>query len=281
MLKYPITIIKANGEVVPFDIQRLRGSLHRSGASEETIDQVVQSITPELKDGMSTQQIYRMAYKLLKRVGPKVAPRYSLKRAIMDMGPSGYPFEHLVARIFERNGFQTQVGVIRRGHCIQHEVDVLVIRENHCYAIECKFHNRPGYVSDVKVPLYIQSRFQDLQKASRNHGNGPEITQGWVVTNTRFSSDAIDYARCMNLELVGWDYPDVGSLKDRIERAGLYPLSVLTNLKKSEVQHILENKVVTCTELLKNQHILESLKIGARRMEAILAEAQELCGGDM
>jgi hypothetical protein len=273
-------VIKANGDVVPFEIQRLRNSLHRSGASEETIDQVIKGIIPELKDGMSTQQIYKMAYKLLKRLGPKVAPRYSLRRAIMDMGPSGYPFEHLVARIFERNGFSTQVGVIRKGHCIQHEVDVLAIRDGTCYAIECKFHNRPGYVSDVKVPLYIQSRFQDLQRASRNHGNGPEITQGWVVTNTRFSSDAIDYATCMNLEMVGWDYPEEGSLKNRIERAGLYPITVLSNLKKVEMQHFLENGVVTCTELLKQQYLLESLKIGAKRAESILAEAEELCGGD-
>jgi len=275
-----ITVVKANGEVTPFDIQRLRESLHRSGASDETIDQVVESIVPQLEDGMTTQRIYRMAYKQLKKVGRKVAPRYSLKHAIMDMGPSGYPFEHLVARIFERNGYQTEVGVIRKGHCVQHEVDVLAIRGDQCYAIECKYHNRPGYVSDVKVPLYIQSRFVDLQTASRNNGNGPVITQGWVVTNTRFSSDAIDYARCMNLELVGWDYPEVGSLKDRIEKAGLYPLTVLTNLKKSEMQHILSNKVVTCTELLKNQQVLRGLNIGTKRMEAILAEAKELCGGD-
>jgi hypothetical protein len=275
-----INVVKANGEITPFDILRLRESLHRSGASEETIDQVVEYIIPQLEEGMTTHRIYRMAYKQLKRVGRKAAPRYSLKHAIMEMGPSGYPFEHLVARIFERNGYQTQVGAIRKGHCVQHEVDVLAIRGEHCYAIECKFHNRPGYVSDVKVPLYIQSRFLDIQAGSRNNGNGPEITQGWVVTNTRFSSDAIDYAKCMNLVLVGWDFPEVGSLKDRIEKAGLYPLTVLTNLKKSEMQHILENKVVTCTELLKNQHVLEPLKIGAKRLEAILAEAKELCGGD-
>jgi hypothetical protein len=275
-----ISIIKASGETDTFQVEKLRQSLRRSGASDDTVDTVVDELMTGLHDGMTTNTIYRRAYKLLKQVSRKTttASRYSLKRAIMDMGPSGYPFEHLIARILERHGYTTQVGVIRKGHCVTHEVDVLAERDGERLAIECKYHNRQGYVCDVKVPLYIQSRFLDLQRASRENGNGPEITEGWVVTNTRFSSDAIDYARCMNLRLISWDYPEGEALKDRIERAGLYPVTVLTNLKKAEMQQILDAKIVTCRELVMGQEILGTLGIGGKRIQAILAEAKVLCG---
>jgi hypothetical protein len=275
-----ITIIKANGETDTFQVEKLRQSLRRSGANDEAVDAIVDEVVSSLHDGMTTNTIYRKAYKLLKQMSRSTitAPRYSLKRAIMDMGPSGYPFEHLIARILERHGFETEVGVIRKGHCVNHEVDVLAQRDGTRIAIECKYHNRQGYICDVKVPLYIQSRFLDLQRASRENGNGPEITEGWIVTNTRFSGDAIDYGACMGLRLISWDYPEGEALKDRIERAGLYPVTVLTNLKKAEMTKILDAKIVTCRELIAGQQILHTLGIGNKRINAVLDEAKALCG---
>lgn len=275
-----IKIVKANGETDTFQVDKLRQSLRRSGASDATIDSVVEEVVANLHDGMTTNSIYKHAYKRLRQISRQTvtASRYSLKRAIMDMGPSGYPFEHLIARILERHGFETQVGVIRKGHCVNHEVDVLAVRNSEVLSIECKYHNRQGYICDVKVPLYIQSRFLDLQRASRENGNGPEITEGWIVTNTRFSGDAMDYGRCMNLRLISWDYPEGESLKERIERAGLYPVTVLTNLKKAEMAKVLDAKIVTCRELVANEDILHTLGIGDKRVQAVLDEAYSLCG---
>jgi len=273
-----IKIIKANGDTDVFQASKLRQSLQRSGVDALTIEHIVEEVSKTLHDGMSTNQIYRTAYRLLKKTARSSAPRYSLKQAIMEMGPSGYPFEHLVARILEVNGYTTQVGITRQGHCVTHEVDVLAVKEDHCISVECKYHNRQGYVCDVKVPLYIQSRFLDLQLASRSNGNGPEINEGWIVTNTRFSGDAINFGECMNLKLISWDYPEQGSLKDGIERAGLYPVTVLTSLKKEEMRIILDSKIVTCTELLKRIEILDTLKLSSKRINSVIEEAQSLCG---
>ena len=43
----------------------------------------------------------------------------------MELGPSGFPFEKLVGKILEQEGFETRVGVIVQGNCVQHEVDVI------------------------------------------------------------------------------------------------------------------------------------------------------------
>lgn len=274
-----ITIIKANGETEVFNPDRLRGSLRRSGADELTIEEIVDQVLKDLKPGMSTNQIYKTAYHILKQRSRITAPRYSLKRAIMQMGPSGYPFEHLVAELLQIDGYATQVGVIRQGKCVKHEVDVLAMQDHTCIFVECKYHNRPGHISDVKVPLYIHSRFLDLVEGCKTHRHDPMITQGWLVTNTRFSIDAIDYGRCVNLTLIGWDYPDKLSLKARIDTAGLYPITVLTRLSKAEVEYLLSKSIITCSELLKQASILDQLHVPQRRRKQILEEADELCSG--
>ena len=274
-----ITILKANGETEVFNPDRLRGSLRRSGADELTIEEIVDQVLKDLKPGMSTNQIYKTAYHILKQRSRITAPRYSLKRAIMQMGPSGYPFEHLVAELLQIDGYATQVGVIRQGKCVKHEVDVLAMQDHTCIFVECKYHNRPGHISDVKVPLYIHSRFLDLVEGCKTHRHDPMITQGWLVTNTRFSIDAIDYGRCVNLTLIGWDYPDKLSLKARIDTAGLYPITVLTRLSKAEMEYLLNKSIITCSELLKQASILDQLHVPQRRREQILEEADELCSG--
>lgn len=273
-----IRITKANGETDVFSVEKLYESLRRSGADRDIAQRVVREVTDTIYDGISSNKIYRTAFKLLKKYSRRSAPRYSLKRAIMEMGPTGYPFEHLIGGILQRFGYETLVGLTRQGKCVRHEVDVLAWRQGEAVSVECKYHNRQGYVCDVKVPLYIQSRFLDLQAKSREEGFGPELTQGWVVTNTRFSSDAMDFGKCMNMRLISWDYPDGGSLKELIEQAGLYPVTVLTTLTKAEKTKLLDQKVVVCAELFAHREKLSEMHIPPKRIEEILDEAGDLCG---
>jgi len=164
MSKQPPIIIKANGDTVRYDRKRVMTSLLRSGASQEVANSVTDKVSAQIKSGeTTTHDIYSAAYGFLKTMKQKpVAARYSLKKAIMALGPTGYPFEQLIGEVLKRKGYKTQVGVVVEGHCVPHEVDVVAIKEN-CHAfIEAKFHNQPGIHTDVKVPLYIHSRFLDI-----------------------------------------------------------------------------------------------------------------------
>jgi hypothetical protein len=51
------------------------------------IDDIVRHIKGELKEGMTTSEIYQHAFSLLKKYHAPVAARYSLKQAIIDLGP--------------------------------------------------------------------------------------------------------------------------------------------------------------------------------------------------
>ncbi|MDP3393515.1 restriction endonuclease [Sediminibacterium sp.] len=273
-----INITKASGLKVPFNKGKLKQSLMRSGANSEQADEVVSEVMEMLVEGMSTRKIYKTAFRLLRNVSRPMAARYKLKHAIMELGPSGFPFEQFVAELLKHKGYKTQVGVIVKGHCVNHEVDVIAEKDKHHFMIECKFHNRQGYSSDVKIPLYIQSRFLDVETSWKQlDGHAEKFHQGWVVTNTRFSEDAAQYGRCMNMNLVGWDYPKNNGLKDWIDGSGLHPVTCLTTLTQKEKQQLLDRKIVLCKTMHHNHALLESIGIKQPRLQKVMEECSALC----
>ncbi|WP_242928452.1 ATPase [Pontibacter vulgaris] len=271
-------IQKASGEKVPFSEVKLRKSLIKAGAGKKLANEIAHQIGKSLVPGSSTQQIYEEAFVLLANKSQPVAGKYKLKAAIMELGPSGFPFERYIGAILKHQGFDVQVGQIILGHCVSHEIDVIALMGDRHFMIECKFHNRPGFRCDVKIPLYIQSRFLDIEKQwLLIPGHGTKFHQGWVVTNTRFTSDAIQYGTCAGLHLVGWNYPPKHSLNEMIDAAGLYPITCLTSLTKAEKDKLLESDIVLCQELCDNEKLLHKLGISPERIPTILKEGYELC----
>lgn len=280
MAEKSLIITKASGENVPFSDQKLRTSLQRSGADSETIDEVIKEVEAQLYEGITTKKIYQMAFGILKKSSRPVASKYKLKQAIMELGPSGYPFEKYVSEILKYQGFTVEVGKIVKGHCVNHEVDVIAEKEDQHFMIECKYHNQRGVICDVKIPLYIQARFKDVEKQwIELHGHESKFHQGWVVTNTRFSQDAMQYGVCAGLHLIGWDFPKKGSLREQIDASGLYPITSLTTLTKSEKQRLLNNKIVLCKEIYSNPQLLSDAGVSDNRISTVLKDIQILCEG--
>ena len=268
-------VTKRSGLKVPFDKKKLKRSLERTGAGEKDIEEIIRQVNNHLVDGMSTHKVYQMAHSILRRKSQYVAGKYSLKNAILELGPTGYPFERFVGELLKNQGYQVQIGQTIKGHCVEHEVDVIAEKKNKKFMIECKFHQTPGRKSDVKVSLYIQSRFLDIEKQwDKNPKENRRYHQGWIVTNTRFTDDAIRFGKCAGLRLISWDYPQQGSLKQRIDLAGLYPVTAMNNITKKEKQSILGLDIVLCRNL-KPAHLI---KVGIRenRIQKIMDEALEL-----
>jgi len=272
-------IIKANGEKEIFDQVKLRDSLRRSGADEESIGAVVTKILAELRDGMSTEQIYRHAFALLKKQHRGAAAQYSLRRAIRDLGPSGFPFEQYVGEIFRSKGYEVRVGLIIQGWCIDHEVDVSAKKNGTHILIECKFHNEEGFKTDLKVALYVKERFNDIQK---KHESVKEINErfheGWLVTNTKLTSKAIEYSKCAGLNVIGWSYPKKGNLQDLVNETKLYPITVLTTLSGADKRRLMDNNIVLFRDLFSQRKMLHGLGMDETKINRVLAEATALNG---
>jgi Holliday junction resolvase-like predicted endonuclease len=272
-----IIVKKYSGEEQFFSREKLEQSLERSGADNELIERVYKELKGQMYDGITTNQIYRRAFGILRKLKRSTAARYSLRKAIMEMGPSGFPFEQLVGAAISRLGYETLIGKTVQGHCVSHELDVVARNKNELFMVECKFFNSQGKHCNVQVPLYINSRFHDVRKTwEKDPANQGLKMSGWVVTNTRFTSDAIDYGKCAGLNMVSWDYPKGKSLREMVEHSGLYPITVLTTLTRKQKDILLENNVVLCRQLLQKPEAFGKLGLDKSKQEKILKEAQDL-----
>jgi len=276
--KQPILIRKSSGELAPFDENKLSRSLTRAGADKVFVQRILQEISAQLYEGISTGEIYRKAFNMLRSFARPMAAKYRLKRALMELGPTGFPFEKYVAALLKSQGFETINNQVLEGKCVTHEVDVLATVNHTIHFIECKFHNERNLVCDVKIPLYVHSRFLDLkERQSQLKGNEDKTFKGWVVTNTKFSDDAIKYGLCSGLELIGWDFPAGQSLRDLIATTGLHPITSLTSLTQREKKLLLDDKVILCQELVSDPTIIDKLGVKSNRRKTVLAEAKSLC----
>lgn len=270
-----LQVIKSSGEKVAFSISKLRASLFRSGADDTTVDTIINTVRDELYQGISTKEIYNRAFSLLKKRKSIYASKYKLKKAIYELGPTGFPFERFVGALLEYSGYTVAVGEILQGKCVSHEVDVIAKKKEEHIVAECKFHNEKTITCNVKIPLYIHSRYKDIVAQYAHTSNCPN--QGWVVTNTRFTADAITYGTCAGLHLLSWDYPKENGLKDRIDRLGLYPITVSTLMTNREKQFLLSRDIVLCRQLADDTFYLDHLGISDIRKEKILKEISMLC----
>ncbi|KVV16297.1 ATP cone domain-containing protein [Flavobacterium sp. TAB 87] len=277
-MKNKINIVKYSGAIEAFDLEKLKNSLRRADANETVILEITDEIQSTLKEGMTTKQIYKMTYKMLKSKSRVSASRYNLKKALMELGPSGFPFEKLIGKLLSHEGFKAEVGIIVKGNCVQHEIDVIAQKDNNHYMIECKYHQDQQNVCNVKIPLYIQSRFIDVEMEwKKQPGHNLKLHKGWVYTNTRFTNDAIQYGTCVGLGLASWDYPKGNGLKERIDKSGLHPLTALTTLTKPEKAQLLDKGIVLCKEIYENPNILDQIGIPKERHKKIINDSAELC----
>lgn len=269
-----IEIIKMDGTREVFDPDKLRESLRRVGASRSVVEAVVEEIQKDIRQGDTTEKIYKRAHTMLQNIERPLAARYSLRRAITDFGPTGFPFEHFVGEIFRARGYEVRTGVDVQGKCINHEVDMIAENDEHEIFMEVKFHNSTRIKSDLKVALYVKSRFDDIVEGKEGEG---KLKEGWLLTNTKFTKNALEYARCAGLKIVSWSYPDGESLQSLIEEAGLHPVTCLTTLPKREKTLLINQGVVLCRDLKRQPEILTEMGIKESKVQDILEEATNIC----
>lgn len=271
-------ITKADGTTEEFRPQKLISSLKKAGAKQNEIANILREIESSLESGMKTQLIYQKAFQLLRATEEPVAARYSLRRAVFNLGPTGFPFEDFLGKIFEAEGYATKRRLILKGKCATHEVDLAAYSPNDTFIAEAKFHAHPGVKSDLQVALYSYARYLDLENARVCKGDTCGIISLRVITNTKFTQAAIKYAECSGIKLLSWDYPKKDSLHDKIERYKTYPLTALTNLSPNQKQYLMKQGIILASEIVQNPTLLREINLPRNKFDAVLREAQLLCG---
>ena len=271
-----IIITKADGTTEPFKVEKLRRSLRRSGATKVETAAVLERVLAELQEGMHTQEIYRKAFSILHEQEIPAAARYSLRRALFSLGPTGFPFENFLARLFEAEGYETRINIELAGSCAIHELDVGAFKDDHSFVVEAKFHSRPGLKSDLQVAMYSYARLMDLQDKRICASAVCGVKEFWLVTNTKFTTTATRYGECVGLTMLSWSYPHKNNLHDRIQRAGIYPVTVLQHLSNAQARTLIDHDAILCKDIVAQPHLLKHLHLADDKAQKVLREARDL-----
>lgn len=234
-----VNVIKATGEIEPFSEEKVISSLMRAGADLPLAQKIVTKIKPSLYPNIPTFEVYSAIMKDLKKEQRTVADKYNLKKAIMDLGPTGYPFEKFVAGVLAAQEHKTKTNQIIMGKCVSHEVDI-VAQNDKKYMVECKFHSLPGGRTDIKVALYTYARFLDIKHQG--------FDSAWLITNTKVTQEVKAYALCMGMRVTAWDYPETDSLNELIDKSGLQPVTCLTTLSEEKKKDLIQRGIIYCRD---------------------------------
>jgi len=272
-------VVKASGETEKFDPEKIKRTCMKAGASEELANKIAREVEKKSYDGISTKDILHIASSLLKKEKPIVAARYDLKGAIFRLGPAGFTFEHLIGEIFKEYDYETKVHSIIRGKCVSHEIDIIVTKDDDNYMVECKYHNIPGIYTGLREALYTYARFLDLQDGFKS-GFCRKFNQPWLVCNTKFSEDAIQYANCKDMRLIGWNYPANQGLEYLIEKDRLYPITMLRKLDGDSLERLANVNLLLVKDLIRIdiKEISQITKIPKSKLISLSNEAKEICG---
>lgn len=264
-----IEVRKSDGLREPYSPEKLHKSLRRAGASEAVAEEVIADLEVRLRDGISTGKLYRMARSALKKRSQRTAITYSLKRALLDLGPSGFPFEQFCGRLFETMGYTVSYNRFLQGRCVQHEIDIVAERDGRRLFAECKFHNRATYRNDVKLALYLCARSRDL--LATDEGRHDDF---WVLSNTTYSEDALAYGECEGLILAGHNTDHYPLTRGLINEHGLHPVTCLSSLKLAQKRRLLEDDAVLCRDLIDKPALLKPLHLDEKKETRVLDECR-------
>lgn len=263
-----LSVIKSSGDVEQFNKSKLQRSLLRAGLRPRDSKAISEQVAERVHHGSSTHDIFKQTEKILRRQSTVAATHYSLKKAILELGPTGYEFEQFVARYFEAIGFKSYVGITLQGEFVRHEVDVVASRPNFQSYVECKFHNTVGRKNDIKIVLYVKARWDDL----KNGPDGKYLKDYYVATNTVFTMDALQYAEGVGLKLLGVNAPADESFLDKIKKHKLFPITSLKRLKRIHCRELLRKNIILCTELLYRKDLLISMGLREDEIENLFQD---------
>jgi hypothetical protein len=294
-------VVKHSGEREPFDAEKIRRTALRAGATEQLAAEVARGVAAKAYDGISVKAVHKLTKQLLKKHEPHTAARYDLKDAIMRMGPAGFPFETYFAELLRDYGYATQLRQGVRGACAVHEIDVIAEKDGQRQMIECKYHNEPGIRTNLKPALYTYARFLDLREGGKK-GACQRFDAAWLVSNTKFSTDALDYANCMGVRVTGWAAPQYlpkenlqprttsrssenlswagkNGLSAMIEERRLYPITILPSLNKQAKEAFAAANLMLARDVFKYPvgQLAQKVRLPREYLERLEAEARGIC----
>lgn len=239
----PNFVIKKDGQKEPYNEEKIKISLIKTGIPLQVIEEILFEINKNLPSVVKTKEIFLFINNYLKKQNLFFGYKFNLKQSIFNLGPAGYSFEKFIAHLLKLYGYSAHHNVFLKGKCLTYEIDLFAEKDNIFYIGECKFHQKQSRKNDIKVALYVYARFLDLKE------NLNKKVYPMIITNTRFTSEVINYSNCYNLKLISWNYPKE-NLAFLIDNKKAYPLTIFDFLPLKALQNFFNYDIVLISDFL-------------------------------
>ncbi len=278
-----LKVTKSDGKKERFDWEKYHHSLKQAELNSKFIPQLTNYLKSHLYNEIPTREVYETTKKFLQQL-PQKKPfyLYQLREAIATL--DSIAFEKYISQLLAAHGYTTKWNVLVAGQCIEHQVDVIAEKDNHLIMVECKHHRNYHRDSGLGKVMELYARLRDVNQlrgaltytteepVSRYH-----FDQAWLITNTKLSYHAIQYANCKRLTLTAWRFGHLLSLEHMSQNVHLYPLTIL-GISTQESAALVPLNIITTHDILQpnlpeeTYQILGSDKINKLREEAKLLE---------
>ncbi len=232
-------VTKADGSLENFDGKKIIGTCTRAGLDESQSAEVLDSVTKKAYNKIPTNMLLKIILKEMRKFDRTASMKYNLRAALSALSPEGRFFEMYIKKLLESRGYSVEWSRIMKGRCVAHEIDLIATNNKEKIMVECKHHTNYHAFTGLGDALETWAKFEDT---SKNNG----FTEAWLVCNTKASDHAVSYASCKGIRLMCWNYSlGVPNLNAVIEKAGLYPVTILTSVPKRLLQKAFESGILT------------------------------------
>lgn len=265
----PKFVIKKDKTKELYSEDKVIRSLKNVGAGEKTIKEILEKINKNLPEIITTKKLYQFIFEELSKIEKTQSYKYNLKKGIEKLGPTGYPFEKFIAHLLKLHGYTAHHNLFLQGRCLTYEIDILAEKENKLYVGECKFHTFRK--NDLHVVLYSYARFLDIKEKLEKE------SYPLIVTNTKFTTEAIKFAECYNIKLIAWNYPKE-NLHFLIENKKAYPITIFPEIPKKALENLFNYDIVLITDFIsRDKNYLRKISgLSIEEIEKISEEIKKL-----
>ena len=275
-------VVKRDKREEIFSREKLCSSLTQIGAKEHVARHVCTLIDQSIQDEISTDEIFRRTRDYLYKIDPDLSALYALERGLSSLGPSGFAFEQYVAALFTEMGYQVQTNVYLKGEGVEHEIDVYAEKGNVVFISEAKYKNDFKLKTHIDHVMYADARLQDIRRRAKREGDPREYYM-WVITNTKFTDNAIHYAAHRDIQLLGWNYPPFINLMKLVSEKKLYPVTILPSITRSILKKLARKDLILVKYLIPftPDDMMEQFGASRRLAQKLVSEIHELMDGDL
>lgn len=269
-------VTNSEGKKELFSERKIYLSLRRAGIEKAIAKKITKQVKSEIYNGIRTFEISRKIKDILYQEFPKQAIKYDIKSGMLKLGPAGFLFEKYIAKLFSFLGYKTKLNLRLKGKSgAVYEIDIFLEKKDFQLLVECKYKNFPGERVDLPIVLENFSRFLDIKNSNRFF---KKRINTLIVTNSKFTSQAIKFAKFYKNLLLGWKYPKNQGLEKIIEKYNLYPITILPSFSQNYKDYFVKEDIILVKEIL--SYNLESFskkyKIPIKFLEELKSESEIL-----